>query len=201
VFSAQKGRVLAGFSAGSWPYGYRPVIVASTDPDHAIGRAATQGTKLEVVEREAEVIRRIFRLFADGYSMWNIAVKLNLEKVPSPRNARSGMQNSEWGRDAIKRILHNEKYRGMNVWNQTTQLEHPITGQITKEVKPAHENVRVSAPLYRIVSDELWDQAAARMKQLDEKQEARRLGGWNRAKSQPYRMALSALHPARHLHY
>ena len=74
----------------------------------------------------------------------------------------------------------------MNVWNKTIQLEHPITGQITKEDKPAHEHVRVSAPHYRIVSDELWDQAAARLKQLDEKQEARRLGGYNRAKSQAY---------------
>jgi DNA invertase Pin-like site-specific DNA recombinase len=186
VHSSQKGRVLAGFSAGSWPYGYRSVIVASANSAHAVGRATSEGTILEVVERDAEVIRRIFRLFTDGYSMWNIAVKLNLEKVPSPHNARSGMQNSEWGRDAIKRILHNEKYRGVNVWNQTTQLEHPITGQITKEYKPAHEHVRVSAPHYRIVSDELWDQAAARLKQLDEKQEARRLGGYNRAKSQQY---------------
>jgi len=47
--------------------------------------------------------------------------------VPSPRNSRSGKRDSEWDPGTIKRILHNEKYRGMNVWNVTTQLEHPTT--------------------------------------------------------------------------
>jgi site-specific DNA recombinase len=163
VHEAQKGRTLKGFNAGSWPYGYRGVVVVSPD-SHAIGRATTEGTWLEVIESEAEVIRRIFNLFSDGYSMWNVCVQLNLEKVPSPGNVRSGKQASEWSRDAIKRILRNEKYRGVNVWNATTQLEHPTTGQITKEYKPAHEHVRVPASHLRIVSDELWDKVTARLR-------------------------------------
>jgi site-specific DNA recombinase len=142
VQAGQMGRVLAGFHVGSIPYGYRGVTVENLDSGPAIGRAATKGTILEVIENEAEVIRRIFQLYADGHSMWAICVELNLEKVPSPRNVHSGKQTSEWSRDAIKRILHNEKYRGVNVWNISHQKKHPKTGAITKEYKPAHEHKR-----------------------------------------------------------
>lgn len=37
-------------------------------------------------------------------------------------------------------------------------------------------------PHLRIVSDELWNRAAYRLKQLNDKQEARKAGGYNRAK-------------------
>jgi site-specific DNA recombinase len=186
VHSAQKGRVLDGYNAGSWPYGYRSLVVENTGSPEAIGRATTKGTMLEVIDSEANVIRRIFHLFADGYSMFKVCVMLNVEKIPSPRNSRSGKRSAEWGRDAVKRILHNEKYRGQNVWNKSIQLEHPQTGQITKQFKPAHEHVRVSAPHLRIVSDELWDRVEARLKHLAENQNARLLGGYNRSTNKQY---------------
>jgi site-specific DNA recombinase len=186
VHSAQKGRVLAGFNAGSCAYGYRQVVIESPSSATAIGRAATTGSMLEIVEVEAVIIRRIFQHFADGYSSWNIAVKLNLETVTSPRNSQSGKHKGEWSGDTIKRMLHNKKYRGMNVWNMTTQIEHPVTGQIRKEYKPVHEHVRVDAPHLRIVSNELWDQVVARLNHLQEKQNARVLGGHNRAKNKDY---------------
>jgi site-specific DNA recombinase len=68
VFEAQKGRVLNGYIAGSWPYGYRAIEENANLPG-AIGRAATIGTRLEVVEEQAEVVRRIFQLYADGYTL------------------------------------------------------------------------------------------------------------------------------------
>lgn len=185
VWLAQKERVVAGFVAGSWPYGYRPIIVQSDDPN-AIGRAATKGTKLEIDEGEAAVILRIFELFASGYSMWNICVTLNREGIPSPRSVQKGIADAAWSRDAIKRILHNEKYRGIFVWNASRQLEHPKTGQIRKECKPADEVVTVSMPELRIVSDQLWDRVQTRLRELDGEHQARLLGGYNRAKNKPY---------------
>jgi hypothetical protein len=186
VHSAQKGLVLEGYNPGSWPWGYRAVRVASTDTPDAIGPAATKGTILEVVESEAEVIRRIFEMFADGYSMWKVCVVLNRENVPLTRTLKRGKKHGWWDRDTIKRMLHNEKYRGVNVWNQTTQREHPTTGQITKKYKLAHEHVRVLSPHLRIVSDALWDRVVERLKKLSDKQEARLLGSYNRAQNGDY---------------
>jgi site-specific DNA recombinase len=188
VWQAQKGRVLAGFIAGSWPYGYRPVIVENTDDPDAVGRATTKGTKLRIEANEAKVIRRIFRMFADGHSMWSICIALNLDKIPSPRSLQLGKSDAAWSRDAIKRILHNRKYLGVFVWNATQQTEHPRTGQIRKEYKLAHELVVVPAPDLRIVSDEMWARVEARLKVLeqDDQKQARLLGSFNRAKNKPY---------------
>jgi hypothetical protein len=41
-----------------------------------------------LIESEAEVIRRIFQLYADGYNKDEIFLKLNVEKR-SPQNSRS----------------------------------------------------------------------------------------------------------------
>ncbi len=188
VWQAQKGRVLAGFIAGSWPYGYRPVVVKNTDDPDAIGRATTVGTKLTIEESEAKVIRRIFQMFADGHSMWGIGIALNLDKIPSPRSLQLGKTDAAWSRDAVKRILHNRKYQGVFVWNATQQTEHPRTGQIRKEYKPVHDHVEVPAPHLEIVSPELWGRVEARLKELeqDEQKQARLTGGFNRAQNKPY---------------
>ena len=188
VWEAQRGRVLAGFIAGSWPYGYRPSIAQNNEDPDAVGRAATKGTMLTIEKSEAEIIRRIFQMFAEGHSMWSICIALNLEKIASPRSLQLSKTDAAWSRDAIKRILHNPKYRGEFIWNATQQLEHPKTGQIRKEDKPAHERVVVPAPHLRIVSDELWARVEARLKELerDDQKQARLMGSFNRAKNKPY---------------
>jgi DNA invertase Pin-like site-specific DNA recombinase len=70
VLSAQKGSTLDRFTAGRGP-----TVIARC--------------LLKLIESEAEVIRRIFQLNADGYSMDEISLKLNVEKH-SPQNSRSG---------------------------------------------------------------------------------------------------------------
>lgn len=186
VWSGQKGRVLAGFVAGSWPYGYRSFVVHNTDDPGAVGRAATKGTRLKIEESEAKVIRRIFEMFAEGHTMWSICIVFNKEKIPSPRSIQLGKTDAAWSRDAIKRILHNPKYSGQYVWNATRQLEHPKTGQIRKESKPAHEHVVIAVPSLRIVSDELWTRVGTRLNDLEQEHQGRLLGGYNRAKNKPY---------------
>jgi DNA invertase Pin-like site-specific DNA recombinase len=183
VFSGQKGRVLAGYHVGSIPYGYESETVENDDDPSAIGRAATLGSRLKIVENQAEVVRRIFKLFVDGHAMWAIARRLNREKVPSPQNVRAGKPHSEWSRDAIRHILRNEKYRGQNVWNVSSQSEHPRTGRLTKKFKPAHDHIRIPLEHLRIVDEELWCKAAERIKEFGDKQKARVLGGYSRAKT------------------
>jgi hypothetical protein len=95
VHSGQKARVLAGYVAGGWPYGYRAIVNANVDQPGAIGRAATKGTKLEIVDEQAKVVRRIVQLYAEGHSIWDIATRLNEEKVPRDLAVSIGWQG-QW---------------------------------------------------------------------------------------------------------
>jgi len=183
VFTSQKERVLKGFHVGSVPYGYRSVKIANESNPDAVGRAATLGSKLEVVSEQVVIVRRIFQDFVDGHAMWAITRRLNQEKIPSPQNIRAGRSNSEWSRDAVRHILRNPKYQGEYVWNYSCQTEHPQTGKVKKVIKPAREHVRVELNDLRIIDDELWAKAQTRLKEYDDKQVARVLGGYSRAKN------------------
>jgi site-specific DNA recombinase len=186
VHAGQKGRVLQGFSSGSRCFGYRPVVQTNPDMPYATGRAGTVGVKWEVIEEEARVIRRIFELFGDGYSMWQIVCAFNQEGIRGPRKPRIGNAATAWNCTLVKNILRREKYRGVIVWNQTTQSKDPETGQVITERKKKSEHIVVEAPHLRIVTEEQWNRAAERLKQLNEKNSRQVLGGLNRAKKKPY---------------
>lgn len=62
--------------------------------------------QMVINEYEADVIRRIFNLYLQGYSMFRIANLLNEEQIPN-RCSRT-----KWQRTAILYILGNERYMG-----------------------------------------------------------------------------------------
>jgi DNA invertase Pin-like site-specific DNA recombinase len=186
VHSGQKGRVLQGLSSGSRCFGYRSVPVANPDMPFATGRAAMSGVKWGIIEEEAAVIRRIFDLFGDGFSMWQITCAFNQQGIRGSRKPRIGNVPNGWNPTLIKNILRRQKYRGISVWNQTHQDKDPETGQVVTRRKKASEHVVVDTPHLRIVTDEQWNRAEARLKELSEKNSAQTLGGLNRAKKKHY---------------
>lgn len=60
----------------------------------------------EIIEEEAEIVRRIYRLFMSGQTACSIAKLLTKEGIPTP----AGKQL--WQASTIESILTNEKYRG-----------------------------------------------------------------------------------------
>ena len=62
--------------------------------------------KPSVVEDEAAVVRRIYRLFLEGRSTIRIAEILSAEEIPSP----GGCEN--WLKNTVRSILTNEKFAG-----------------------------------------------------------------------------------------
>lgn len=81
-----EGRALQGMSTGGRAYGY--------DSNPVIEKGQVVGHVLSINEEQAVVVRRIYRMFAEGLSPMAIAAKLNEEGVPSPRGgtwARSAM--------------------------------------------------------------------------------------------------------------
>lgn len=94
------------------------------------GNPLVIGYRREIVPEEAEVVKRIFRMFAEGMSGRAIASQLNAEHVPSPRG-RAGA----WTHTAIVGsprkglgILNNELYIGKMVWNRSKWRKDPENG-------------------------------------------------------------------------
>jgi DNA invertase Pin-like site-specific DNA recombinase len=106
--------------SGSAPYGYK-----------YLGHAAKSRGTLEVIEKQAKVVRQIFQWTAAGWTNYKIAMKLNELRIPTAKRV-------QWWREGIAQILAKTAYYG--------------------EVKgPAGIVIKVPA----ILSRELWDRAHA----------------------------------------
>lgn len=78
--------------------------------------------KLELIAREAEVVRLIHACGQQGMSLRMIARELEIRSIPSPKG------KSGWGIETIRRILKNEKYYG-HVLLQKTYVFDYFTGK------------------------------------------------------------------------
>jgi DNA invertase Pin-like site-specific DNA recombinase/ssDNA-binding Zn-finger/Zn-ribbon topoisomerase 1 len=104
------------YACANTPFGYRKV--------------ATDRHKLLVVPREAEIIRRIFNLAANGMTSMEIALLLNKERVKTPiqfkieagETKRDPKGNHfHWSGQGICRILENTFYIGEMVYGKYEQ--------------------------------------------------------------------------------
>lgn len=126
-----------GRHAGGRAYGYRPVLGSPGE--------------LAIVEDEAEVVRRIYREYADGARPREICIRLNAERIPAPRG-------NYWSESALlgnrargHGILLNPLYGGEIVWNRTRFIKDPDTGRRVSRVNPVAEWQRVAVPHLAIV--------------------------------------------------
>ena len=148
VRRGQSGVVRDGRHAGGRAYGYRPV---SGKPG-----------ELQIVEEEAEVVRRIFEAYAAGDSPRAIAAALNAERVAAPRGARWNASTLNGNPARGHGILWNDLYRGEIVWNRVHMVMDPDTGRRVSRVNPEEEWQRQPAEHLRIVPEELWQAVRAR---------------------------------------
>jgi site-specific DNA recombinase len=160
VRRGQMGRVISGLTPGGRCFGYRNVPVEAAPSDDAKGRVKVLGTRLEIVDGEAETVRRIFEMFASGVTVPEMAKTLNAEHVTV---AKIGKLNSPWNRTRIRRILRQELYVGTVVWNRMKRVTNPRTGRVQLHANPPADVLRVSAPQLRIVTDELWSRVQTRL--------------------------------------
>lgn len=142
------GVIREGRHAGGLSYGYRTV-------------PGQPGVR-EIVDHEAEVIRRIFRDYVAGNSPRAIACALNAEGVLPPRGAKwaantiNGHQQRGYG------ILRNPMYDGRLIWNRVTMVRDPDTGRRVNRDNPAEAHHEVAAEHLRIVPADLFTAAEAR---------------------------------------
>ena len=90
-----------------------------SDPDSkyyqrkCYGYRHDENGKLVIDEKEAEVVRLIFRMSREGASLSQIAGVLQEQGIPSPRG------KAVWSRESLRKILNNEKYLGAVVLQKT----------------------------------------------------------------------------------
>jgi site-specific DNA recombinase len=138
-----EGLIRRGLHTGGRCYGYR----SRKDPD---------GTRLEIYEPEAIVVRRIFYLYADGNSLKTISKKLNAESVISPQPQKGRLSRS-WSPGAIRTILRNQRYIGKVIWSKRHKVRDPKTGRRVFRVKEGEAPIHgASQPELRIVPEKLW---------------------------------------------
>ena len=88
----QKAKTNGGILGFNIPYGYN-----------------YENSKLIINDNEASQVKKIFKLYLDGYSMKKISGMLNEKKIPTK-------QNKNWGSQTISTILKNPLYCGYLHW-------------------------------------------------------------------------------------
>lgn len=90
----QKGEYLGAYA----PYGYQK----SKEDSH----------KLEIVEKEAYWVRKVYEMYLQGYSIREVQQELIKNKVETPSAKRKEKSDCQWSVSTMKKILSNEVYIG-----------------------------------------------------------------------------------------
>lgn len=157
----QMGQIVRGYTIGYLGYGYRSVPVGETKYDKK-GRLRAVGFQPQIVPEEAAIISRIFKDFTEGNAINRIARELNTEKISTHKSMKGG-----WNVSTISRILKNEKYTGKFIWNTCTTVKDPLSGKRKKVERPKEEWVIQEKPEMRIITDETWNIAERRWKEIE----------------------------------
>lgn len=111
---------------------------------------------------DANLVREIFRRFADGESILSIASDFNRRAIPSPGanwKARS-RPRGKWQVSTLHALLKNERYAGRVVWNRSQWVKHPDTGKRVRRARPPEEWIVRECD--RAVDQVTWTRAQAR---------------------------------------
>jgi site-specific DNA recombinase len=159
VRDAAKTRFERGYVVGGRVYGYRNERLPGVK-----GAA-----RLVVNEEQAEIVRRIFRMAAEGLGFSRISRQLNAEGVPGPQRLSDAeverlrvegkpVPVNQWSVSGVREVLHRDLYRGVVSFGKVRR-----TGPKTRVKLPKDQWQTRQDELLRIVDLDLWAAARARM--------------------------------------
>ena len=156
-----------GSSEAQWPVSRRSGV-------RYVPAAHSRSGQVEIDEAQAVIVRRIFSLFADGYSPRAIADALNGDRVPSPGA-----------------VL----YRGEVVWARTRWKPSAANSskRLVTQVTDSADWIRRTDESLRIIGDELWQKVHAVQTASNPRRDAVRLGVAKRNFRQRGRYLLSGV--------
>jgi site-specific DNA recombinase len=166
-------RALKGFNTGGCVYGYDNVPVLGT---MASGQPMRLHTDFRINPEEALVVRRIFRMYADGYGPRKIAKTLNGdpryaselrkyfdgERREKPRVGKRG--SGSWAPTAIRDMLRNERYSGVITFGRWKNDYDEDGEKARVKQDDPRKIVRTERPELRILDAGLWAAAQHRIR-------------------------------------
>lgn len=158
TFDAMHRKALLGHVTGGRVYGYDNVEVLSSVLD-AYGRPKRDHVERKINEEQAVVVRRIFRLCAEGKGMVSVARLLNDEGLPAPRNSQG--RKVSWSPSSVRSVLFRRLYLGEVIWNKTKK-RNPWGIQQQKK-RPEKDWVRIALPQLQIIMEASWKAAHDRL--------------------------------------
>lgn len=138
--TAIKSGLRKGFREGSSKLAGRKCYGYDTDTDGS----------LTINQDEAQVVHWIFERYAAGDSLWKIATGLEQHGIISP----SG--KTRWNREAIDKLLSNEKYTGRALLQKTistgtSQIEND--GLMVRYLYADHHEAIISDEVFQTVQE------------------------------------------------
>ena len=125
----------AKFLGGIPPYGY-----------------AVENQKYVIVPTEAEVVRKVFRLYYEGYSYNYIMKELGIHDIV-------GRHGAKMNKNSLYYMLKNPRYAGIYIWNQYTfQVMRKYIGR-----KANPREVRIEGAIPAIVPLDIWEGVQERL--------------------------------------
>ena len=156
---AMRRKAESGHVTGGRVFGYdnRDVYADTLGAD---GRRKRLHVERIINDDEAAVVRRIFEFCAAGKGVRSIAIALNDVGALAPHPRRIGRHRS-WAPSSVREILYRDLYRGVVTWNKTKKRD---AWGIKKYLdRPEAEWLRAESPALRIVPEDLWTKAHARL--------------------------------------
>ena len=107
--------------------------------------------RFEVIPDEADIVRRVFQMYATGLGTYKIAKRLEQEGVPTKR------YKNGWSNTVILRMLRNEKYVGDLCTGKTYTPDPLDHSKRYNRGESAMVIIRDHHPEAAIIDRELWD--------------------------------------------
>jgi site-specific DNA recombinase len=164
ILERTRSGYLRRLKSGKWPRGKPPY-------GYSVIPAGEDAGCLEINPGEAAIVHRIFTWYREGWGMDKIALTLEAQGVPTPRQGQRWKQGqrTHWGHNAIASILNNSIYTGEAVHNRTRVVRQDGRAIGRRQTEP-EEHMPLSAP--QIVAPEVF--AEVQGLKIQHRQEATR---------------------------
>ncbi len=111
--------------------------------------------KYVINENEADAVRLLFQMYDQGYGYGAIIRQLNALGYKTKRN-------KPFGKNSLYELLHNERYKGVFVYNKKT-ARRPDGTRSSRRLKPENEIIRIPGGVPALVDEDLWNRVNERL--------------------------------------
>lgn len=151
--------VLKGSIPGGRTYGYD--LVHRLDERQELIKGLRQ-----INPEQANVVRQIFKQYAEGATLKQICEGLNRQGIPAPKGGR-WVNTTLIGHAARKTgLLRQSLYKGVVTFNRMMYRKNPETGKRLSFIRPESDWIQVPVPELAIIDEDLFDKV---QKQVEER--------------------------------